>query len=198
MTISRRDRRALVALAVALAVAVVVRLWPQGTAPRVVAPGNTVPAAEQRLARVRELAAQLPAKQKQLQRLQADLKKWEQHLIQSDTGQQAQAQLLQVLREVGARQEPPLDFRSVNLGQIRPLGQSKDYGEALVAVTFDCAIEQLVNLLADLTAQPQAIVTEEIRILAGNEKQKTLRVRLTLAGLVPAKLVPRRKGLATL
>ena len=198
MTISNRDKRALIALAVMLVIVAIVWLLPEDGSPQVVESTGSVPAAEQRLSRVRELAAQLPAKQEQLKRLEADLKKWEEGLIRSDTAQQAQAELLQVLRRIGTNQEPPLEFRSVNLGQIRPLGGSKDYGEVLVSVSFDCAIEQLVNLLAELTAQPLAIVTEEISIMSGNEQQKTLRIRMTLAGLVPSQLVPRQKGLATL
>ena len=61
----------------------------------------------------------------------------------------------------GSNQVPPLDFGSVEIGQLRPLGDSKVYGEALVSVSFDCSIEQLVNTLADMTAEEEIVVTEE-------------------------------------
>jgi hypothetical protein len=72
---------------------------------------------------------------------------------------------------------------------------SEHYGEARVTVTFDCTIEQLVNLMADLTAQPPAIVTDEIRISVRNEEDKSIRVRLRVAGAVPRRLVPEQGGM---
>ncbi len=197
MKISSRDRRALTALACAVVVfAILSAVVGGGGSTAVVEPANDISAAEARLARVRELAALAPQKQKELDRLAGELKGWESGLIRSETVQQAQAQLLRIVRRLGAGQEPPLEFASEELGGVRPLGNGENYGEALVSVSFECAVEQLVNLLADLTGHPDAVVTEEIRITSGDPKKKTLRVRLTLAGLVPRELLPERKGLA--
>jgi hypothetical protein len=80
-------------------------------------------------------------------------------------------------------QTPPLEFRSEEIGQVRPLGDDKNYGEAVVSISLNCAIEQLVNLLADITAQPEAIATGD-PAHGGNQKEKTLSVRLTVAGMV--------------
>ena len=199
MTISERDRRALIALAVAAVICLIIYFLPEdGGQMEVVEVAGSIPDAEQRLERVRQLAAQTPEKQKELERLSAELTEWEEGLIQSETAQQAQAEMLQILRRLGNSQEPSLEFGAVEIGQVRPLGGGKNYGEVLVSAAFTCAIEQLVNLLADLTAQPEAIATEEIRISGRNEKDKTLSVRLTLAGVVPRDLVPERKGLAGL
>jgi nitrate/nitrite-specific signal transduction histidine kinase len=198
MTVSSRDQRALIVLAVVAVIFLIVWLLPEdGGQAEVVKASGSIPAAEQRLARVRQLAAQVPAKEKELERLSAELAEWENGLIRTETAQQAQAELLQILRRLGNAQAPPLEFRAVEIGQVRPLGKGKNYGEALVSISFTCAIEQLVNLLADLTAGPEAIATEEIRISTGNQEQKTLSVRLTVAALVPHELVPERRGLAT-
>lgn len=198
MTITDRDKRALIALAVAAVIALAVFLWPDDTAvPEVVGTTDSANGAEERLERVRTLASQVPGRQEELKRLRAELKQWEEGLIQSDTGQQAQAEVLQILRAVGSSQTPAVEFGSVEIGQIRALEGSEDYGEALVSVSFDCAIEQLVNLLADITGRPEAIVTDEIRISPRARKEheeKLLRVRLRVACLVPRALVPEQRG----
>ncbi len=195
MTLTARDKRALAALGVALVVSLAVYFWPQNEpAPAVVEPAASVKASEKRLERVRRLAAQLPARERQLKAMQQELARWEAGLIRAETGQQAQADVVQILREIASRQTPPLEFASVDIGRIRPFGKGGHYGEALVSVTFDCAIEQLVNLFADLAARPEAVVTDEIRITATRRKDKLLRVQLRVAGLVPGSLVPQRKG----
>jgi len=196
MTVSKRDQRALIILSCAVVFALLFS-WLSGdsTPAAVVKPADSVQIAEKRLARVRRLAAQVPAKEKELQRLTAEVKEWEAGLIRTETAQQAQAELLQILKRIASRQAPAIEFRSTEIGQLRQLSKNSDYGEVLVAVTFDCAIEQLVNLLADLTAQPEAIVTDELRIRSQNADQKVLRVRLSVSGLVPRELVPKQRGL---
>jgi hypothetical protein len=65
------------------------------------------------------------------------------------------------------------------------------------SITFDCHVEQLVNFLADLGRQPELMVPSEERIAAsGPAKQKMVSARLVLAGIVPKKLIPEKKGLA--
>ena len=62
-------------------------------------------------------------------------------------------------------------------------------------MTFDCHIEQLLNFLADLTHEQELIVPSEEHITSGNPKDKTMTVRMVLAGVVPKKLIPEKKGL---
>jgi hypothetical protein len=63
----------------------------------------------------------------------------------------------------------------------------------LVTLSLACRIEQLVNFLADLPAQPEAIASEDLRVSTTNPETKVMLVRVTIAGLVPAKLVPAKK-----
>ena len=63
-------------------------------------------------------------------------------------------------------------------------------------MSFEAGIEQLVNLLADLGAQPELLATSEIRIGQANGAQKLIPVRLTVSGIVPRKLIPEKKGLS--
>jgi hypothetical protein len=89
---------------------------------------------------------------------------------------------------LAAAQAPPIDIRSAEVGKTQPLGDS--YGEVTIPVSFVCRIDQLVNLLADITAQPELLAAGGLRITAGDAKDKTVNVRLTLSAVVPKKLVP--------
>jgi hypothetical protein len=86
-----------------------------------------------------------------------------------------------------------LEVRGGEFPEVRALGE--EYGEAAVSVNFECRIEQLVNFLAALTKEPELLATNEVRVSSGNPKEKTVGVRLTLAGVVPRNLVPVKKGL---
>jgi hypothetical protein len=106
--------------------------------------------------------------------------------------------MMDVARRIAGGQSPPLDLRAADVGQVRPLGA--DYGEVSVPLAFECRIEQLLNFLADLTAQPEMLATSALRIQSSNpkDKDKILTVRITLSGVVPRKLVPQRRGLGLL
>lgn len=197
MKFSRRDRRALWVLAAAV---VVILAWhfslSEEPQPAVAAAENAIPLAEKQLARLRRQAASFEAHEKALQAAAEAQTEREKGMIQADTAAQAQAQLLQIFRRVAGAQSPPVEIRTVEMGQVRPLGE--DYGEILVPVTFSCRIEQLVNLLAELTAQPELLATSELRVAAAEPKEKALTVRLTISGVAPRRLVPEQKGAASL
>lgn len=194
MTLQPRDRRALAVLAAAVPLMALVHFLylrePGASAAQTV---EAIPQAERRLEKLRRLSAGLAAQEKVTAEIARELASREQGLIQADTPAQAQAQLLQIFRRVASRQAPPIEIKTVEMGQIRPLGN--DYGEITVPVTFDCRIEQLLNLLADLTGQPEIVATSEIRVTAGDARQKTLGVRLTISGVAPRRLVPEKKPL---
>ncbi len=188
-----RDRRALLIggpLFLILMIMLTVRRDP---AVRVAAVTESVPQAERKLARLRQIAATVPGKEAVLQKVSAELAAREKGMIVADTAQQAQAQIQQIIRRVGTAQG--VEVRGAEFGQVKPLGA--DYGEAPVSVSFDCDIEQLVNLLAALGSQPEMLGTSELRVSSSNAKDKHINVRLTVAGVVPKKLVPEKKGIAS-
>ena len=188
MNLQPRDRRALAILGGAV---VIVLIWLASSgptaAPAVVAVDN-VPAAEKRLARLRLLAASVPGKDQVLKQVQGELGQREAGLIQADTAAQAQAQLVQIVRRL-ARAEN-LDLRNTEIGEVKKFGT--EYGEVAVSANFECGIEQLLNLMAALTAQKELIGTTDLRIGAANPKQKTMPVRLTVSGLVRKELIADR------
>ena len=192
MTLQSRDRRALALLGVAALLALAYRFWPASTGSvAVVAPaGDAVALTEKRLAKLRETAATVPAKEDIFKKVSADLAVREKGLIAADTAAQAQAQLIQIVRRVGASENPPVEIRATELGGVRALGDA--YGEAVVSVQIDCRIDQLVNILAALPSQPELVTTSGLRVASSNAKEKTVGVRLSLAGVVPRRLVPEK------
>ena len=192
MNLRPRDRRALAWLAVSALLALIVYFWPVNDSAAVVMvpAGDAVTLAETRLARLRESAATVPAKENVFKKVSADLAVREKGIIQADTAAQAQAQLIQIVRRLGAAENPAVEIRSTELNPIRPLGDS--YGEASVAVQIECRIDQLVNVLASLETQPELVSTSDLRVLSSNAKEKTVAVRMTISGVVPRRLVPEK------
>jgi hypothetical protein len=187
-----REKRALVLLAIALPLLLIWRFAGSGPAStRVAAAVESVPQAEKRLDRLRQLASTVPGKETMFKQVSDELAVREKGLIAADTSQQAQAAIQQIVHKVGAAQG--IEVRGAEFGQVKALGN--DYGEAPVSVSFDCAIEQLVNFLAALGAQPEMLGTGDLRIASTNSKDKRINVRLTVSGVVAKKLVPEKKGI---
>jgi Type II secretion system (T2SS), protein M subtype b len=205
MTLGDRDRRALVILGIALVVGGAI-YWFSNSSPSpsssrtsgsvAVAPIDSIDRAQNRLAMLRRQAATLPGKEAVLKQVSAELSEREKGLIPGDTAEQAQAQLLQVVNRVAKQQNPPIQTGQVELGRPRSYGTA--YGQVSVSVTLTCRIDELVNFLAALGAQPELTATEEIRFGASHPKQKTMPVRLTVTGLVARSLIPKQKGLPRL
>jgi hypothetical protein len=152
---------------------------------------DNVELAQQRLAWLRQIAATAPAREAVLKQTSSDLADRERGIIQADTAPQAQAALLEIARRIGKDEQ--IDLRGGDLGAPKAFG---DYGLVYATVTFECHVEQLVNFLADLSREPELVVPSEERIVAGSQKDKTMGVRMVLAGVVARKLVPEKKGLA--
>jgi len=200
MTLTDRDRRALVYMGAAVVLGGLY-YWYSNYSPStssgsatIAAPVDSVDRTQRRLTMLRKQAATLPGKEAVLKQVSLELAEREKGLIPGDTAEQAQAQLLQVVKRVAQQQMPPLDVAQVELGRPRNFGTA--YGQVSVSITVTCRIEELVNFLAGLSAQPELAATEEIRFGAAHPKQKTMPVRLTISGLVARRLMPARKGLS--
>jgi hypothetical protein len=206
MTLSDRDRRALIVLAIALAVGGFI-YWYSGsststtssapaaaaTASGSFAAPDDIDRAQHRITTLSKQAATVPGKEAILKQAFAELGDREKGLLAGDTADEAQAQLVQVIKRVAKQQMPPLEMGQVELARARNYGTA--YGQVAVSVSLNCRIEQLVNFLAGLGAQPELVSTEEIRFGASHPKQKNMPVRLTVTGLVARRLIPQQKGL---
>jgi hypothetical protein len=83
-------------------------------------------------------------------------------------------------------------MRNSEIGPVKPYGDR--YGEVTVSLNFEARIEQLVQLLSDITAQNEIIGVDNVRIGTANPKEKIMPVRLTVSALVRRELVPDKKG----
>jgi hypothetical protein len=189
MAISPRERRLVSWTAVSV---LPIYFWltsgSSGTA--VVAPTDSSVLAEKRLAKLRDTGATVPQKEEILKSVSAELARREAGLIQADTAAQAGAALLQILTRLCVSQQ--IQLKQPELLPIVPLGDA--YGEAVVAINIECHMEQLINLLADISAQPELLTTTDLQVQAANAKEKTVNVRLAVGGVTSRKLVPVKPG----
>lgn len=191
---SSRERRLLIFLGPAILVTLLIRfviLSDAGpTIAKAVPANRSVSQTEKQLARVRQIAATVPAKQALLAQVDTELAAREKGVLVAETGPQAQARLLEIGKKVAKAEG--IDLRGGELGQVKNYGA--DYGEATVALSFECRIEQFVNFMAGLSHEPELLAPTDIRINSANVKEKTINVRMTLGGMVPKKMVPEKKG----
>jgi len=193
MTLSERDRRALLFLGCAV-IGTLLYVVITDTAPagENAAPKDLIATAEKRLDRVRQLAAEVPSREELHKQMAAQLEQREKKLLQADTPAQAQAQLRQIVARITSRQQPAVDIKASEFGQVKLLGS--EYGEVPVSVMIECGMDQLLNIVAELTAQPEMIAVNELRIYSANHKTKTANVRLTVSAAVPKRLAPEKRG----
>ncbi len=145
---------------------------------------------EKQLAKLRQVAATVPAKEALLTQVDAELGLREKGVLVADTAPQAQARLLEIAKKVAKAEG--IELRGGDLGQVKNYGA--DYGEATVAISFECHIEQFVNFMAGLSHEPELLAPSDLRINTANVKEKTIGIRMILGGMVPKKMVPERKG----
>jgi hypothetical protein len=193
VNLGTRDKRALMLAGVALTLIVILRLTVYGEhQSKVIAASDSIPVAEKRLARLRQVAATVPGKETVLKQVSGELATRDKGIVMAQTAQQALAHVQETIRRLANAEG--IQVRGGEFQPPRPLGD--DYGEVSVAVSFECRIEQLVNVLAALTREPELLSTSELHVASANPKEKTVLVRLALAGVVPRKLVPEKKGVA--
>jgi Type II secretion system (T2SS), protein M subtype b len=192
--LSSRDKRLLPLLGAVLLTTIYVLSSSGPGVPAVVSPSKamTIPEAELQLARMRQSVARVPGKDEILKQAAAELARREKGLIDADTANQAQEQVLLIVRKIASAQSPPVEIKSVELGAPRSFGDA--YGEVVVAANFECHIEQLVQIMADLSARPELVAMSDLRMAAANPKQKTVNIRMTVSGIVPKKLAPDKKA----
>lgn len=193
MNLTDREKRLVILIVPALLIALILRFTLfSDAAPAAASATDSIAIAQQRVARLRQLKSLVSARETVMKQTASDLAVRERGLIPGDTAAQAQAALLEAARRVGKADQ--IDVRGGEFPSPRAFG---DYGIVFTSITFECHVEQLVNFLADLGRQTELMVPSEERITAsGPAKQKTITVRLVLAGIAPKKLIPEKKGLA--
>lgn len=189
--LTQRDRRALALLALCAVVFSAIYFWPQEGAD-VVGAAMTVDQMEQRVTKLRRMAAAAPGRNEALKRVQEELGKREAGMLKAATVAQAQAEMLEIVRRVVKHQPETFSLRGTEFGAPRPLGDA--YGEVTLTVSVECPIDLLISFLADISNQSELIAVSEVQLSQAAEKAKTIPARLTFSGVVARSLVPEKKG----
>jgi hypothetical protein len=179
-----------------LAAGVILNIFFRSTAPsaEIVSATDSPELLEARLRKLRQVAATVPGRTEILKNVQAQLAARQKGIMSLTTAPQAQAHLLEVIRRVASANK--IEARGGDFAAPSLLGD--DYGQVAASVSFECRIEDFLNFLADLSKEPELIAPSEVHIGAANPKTKSISVRMTLAGVVPKKLVPEKKVLGLL
>lgn len=189
--LTQRDRRALALLALCAVVFSGVYFWPEQGA-GVVGVAMTVDQMEQRVTKLRRMAAAAPGREEALKRVREELGKREAGLIKASTVAQAQAEMLEIVRRVARNQPEGFALRGAEFGAPRRLAGL--YGEIVLTVLVESQIEQLVSFLADMSNQPELISVSDVNLSQAVGNRKIIPARLTITGLVDPSLVPEKKG----
>jgi hypothetical protein len=189
-------RNALYIVVIAALLFLVVRKYVSGSddGTPVAAAQESQQAAENRLYRLRRIAAGIAGKEQIHKQAQAELAEREKGLMKAENKQQAQVSLIELVQNTARANQ--IEIRGSQESREKVLND--DYGEVSVAVVFTCGMEQLVNFLAALGNQPEIVATDEIHISGGSDKMKNVQVRLVVSTPVPRKLLPEKKGAASL
>lgn len=188
-----RDRRALLLLGAALAAAALLQLDLFAPGAGAAASGTSIEAAEQRLLLAQVKARQLPLAEAELDAVKRQLDVLEQGLLKSETSSLAQAEMQQLVGDLLSAEG--ISMESSQFGAVQLDGE--DYAQVPLNVNFQCGIEQLVNLMAAVANGPELLATRRLRVTPENPATKSVRVQLTVAGLLPAERTPELKRKAS-
>jgi Tfp pilus assembly protein PilO len=184
-----RDQRALLLLAVALVIAAVLQLDIFAPSAGSEVSGGSIEAAEQRLLSAQVKARQLPLAEAELDAVKRQLDVLEQGLLKSESAALAQAEMRQLVGDLLAAEGISMESSQFAAPQL----DGEDYAQVPLNVDFQCGIEQFVNLMTAVANAPQLLEPRRIRLTPTNDATKSVRVQLTIAGLLPAARTPELK-----
>jgi Tfp pilus assembly protein PilO len=181
-SLSQRDRRALLILGAAVAVFLLLQF---GVFPRTEGGGVSsapIDLLERRLRRLQQLARQKPRAAAEAEAAARELAEMEKGLLKAATPALASAEMQQVVKELLTSQG--IALQSSEFGPVKAAGEH--YAQVPLTVVFTCGIEQWINWMTAVRNAPQILATEEMRLSLGDPKNKTVQVRMVVAGFIPA------------
>lgn len=195
--LNERDKRALLILGLAAVAALVLEIGLPGPGatggPEAGVSASSIQLAERRVRRLQEVARQRPRAAAEAEAAAKALAATERGLLKATTPALAEAEMLQIMKDMLGAQG--ISMQSSEFGV--PKAAGGDYAQAPLTVNFTCGIEQWINLMATLRNAPQTLSSVDIRLAPADAKNKTVQVRMVVAGYIPASLVARAKGAAS-
>jgi len=183
MQIQSRDRKALIALGVALVLFVILR--PDFILP---VPGSnaadagTVKGVEQAFRLAQAKARRKPLVDAEAQAIARELAEIEKRLLASENAALAKAEMRQLVEDLLTAEG--IAMRGSRFGIVALEGE--EYAQVPLIVDFDCQIEQFVNWMAAVANAPQLLSTRRIRLNPAKRETKSVRVQVAVSGYLPA------------
>ncbi len=182
-----KDRRALAVLAAAVVLFLLLQadvLLPRGGGSSLWS--GSVEAAEQRLMLAQAKTGRGPRVDARRESARKSLASLEQGLLTAEDAALADAEMRQLMGNLLTTEG--ITMRGSSFG--RKTLEGEDYAQAPLIVDFDCRIEQLVNLMAAMANAPQLLTTRRMLVRPGNQETKSITVRMTVSGYLPAARTP--------
>jgi len=183
---SSRDRRALLLLGVAVALFALLQsdvILPGGAGAMTAAP---VAAVEEQLLTAQVASRPRPLTDAELKAAQATLGNAEKRLLASETAALAFAEMRETVGKILEAEGIKMDSSQFGRAEL----EGEHYTQVPLVVRFNCAIEQVVNLMAALANAGPLLTTRQVRISPSKSETKTVAVQMTVAGYLPVSRTP--------
>ena len=189
-SLTERDKKALLILGVALALALVLQFGIPSRQDPGAASSSSAEKTERRLRRLQEIARQRPRVAADADAAAKALGETEKGLLKAATPALASAQMQQLMKDLLSAQG--INMEASEFGAVKAAGE--DYAQVPLTVLFRCPIEQWINLMSAVRNAPQVLSTVDLRITPSDAKNKLMQVRMIVAGYIPASMVAVSKG----
>lgn len=186
VAMSSRDRRALLLLSGAVALFALLQfevILPGGSSAMTAAP---VAAVEEQLLTAQVAARQRPLTDAELKAAQATLENAEKRLLASETAALASAEMREIVGKILEAEGIKMDASQFGRAEL----EGDHYTQIPLVVRFNCAIEQVVNLMAAIGNAGPLLTTRQVRISPSKSETKTVAVQMTVSGYLPVSRTP--------
>lgn len=188
-----REKRALAALAGALAVFLLAQFVAFPLTEAAAKRRAALPLKEKTLQKYRNLTVLIGPRETDWRNIQARLADAERGLLDSKTGALASAELQQRLQQLA--DQAGIELRGSDFLPVKGLKPAEaGYAAVPVGMSFECTLDQLANLLATAAAGPKSLAIEQLSITAvpprADRPRKMVNVRWVVRGLMTQEATP--------
>ena len=182
MKLRKRDQLALTAAALAVVLYAIFQLalfpiWDDAQEMRA-----NLSIQEKKLEKYREVARTAALRNVEVNSVEARIREADGGILSSRTAALASAELQQLVNQLTS--EESIEVRSNDFPPVKPL--AAQYTQVPIGLQFQCRLDQLVNLVTDLAANPKYLTVRNLVIQAMNNKEKTLTVNMQIGGIMHA------------
>ena len=180
MEINQRDKRALWAVGVALALFVSFRFGIFPAWDLLQEASVNLPDRQKTLEKYREVIQAAELRRTEISSLEAQLREAEASLLASETSALASAEMQELVKQLMAAQS--IEIRSSAFLPVRPLGD--DYLQVPLGLQFHCSLDQLASFLEEIGRGPKRLAISNLALQTANAREKLISVNMNVAGIM--------------